>query len=103
MNLEEQIKLHQELSKKIAELEEKKQILGISILQQMQSKVLQVPGFLVRQYSRLCIKTSIEEARSLQATKVDEVIDKDKIKMLYNNGEPINGISEVRYIQISEK
>lgn len=102
MNLEEQIKLHKQLSKKIDELEEKRRHLGMTIMLHMQGKSLQVPGFLVRKFSRVSIKTTLEEARSLNATKLEEVIDKDKIKMLHNAGQPVNGISEIQYIQVSE-
>lgn len=102
MNLEEQIKLHKQISKQIEELEEKKRMLGLAIMQQMQNKILHIPGFIVRKFSRLLIKTSITEARSLNAIKMEEVVDKDKIKSLYNSGHPINGISETIYIQISE-
>lgn len=102
MNLEEQIKLHKQLSKQIDELEEKKRALGLAIMQQMQNKTLRIPGFLVRKFSRLSIKTSLEDARILNAIKIEEMVDKDKIKTLYNNGRPIGGISEIHYIQISE-
>ena len=102
MDLEAKIKLHKELSKKIEEMEEQKRSLSITIMQQMESKTLRVPGFLVRCCSRINIKLSIEEARSLNAVKVEEIVDKDKIKSLYNDGQPIKGVSEVHYIQISE-
>lgn len=103
MDLEDQIKLHKELSKKIEEMEDQKRVLGLAIMQQMQSKTLRIPGFLVRCCSRLSIKLSIEEARSLDAIKLEELIDKDKIKALYNSGQSINGVSEIQYIQISEQ
>lgn len=102
MNLEEQIKLHKQLSKQIDELEEKKRALGLAIMQQMQNKTLRIAGFLVRKFSRLSIKTSLEDARILNAIKIEEMVDKDKIKALYNNGQPIGGISEIHYIQVSE-
>lgn len=102
MSLEDQIRLHKELSRKIEELEEQKKALGMTILQQMQGrKSLQLAGFLVRRFDRLSIKLSIEEARSLNAVKVEEAVDKDKIKALYHNGHPIKGVSEIQYIQIS--
>jgi hypothetical protein len=103
MDLEEQIKLHKALSKKIEEMEEQKKALGLAIMQQMQSKTLQIPGFVVRCFNRLSIKLSIEEARSLNAIKLEEIVDKDKIKTLYNSGQLIKGVSEIQYIQITEK
>ena len=79
MRLEDQVKLHKELSKKIDELEAQKKELGLAIMQQMTSKVISLPGFVVRRYSRLSFKLTIEQARSLNATKIEETIDKDKI------------------------
>ena len=103
MNLEDQIKLHKALSKKIEELEEEKRILGLAIMQQMQSKTLRIPGFVVRCCNRLSIKLSIEEARSLNAVKLEELVDKEKIKSIYNSGQSITGVSEIHYIQITEQ
>lgn len=103
MELLNQIKLHKELSKKIEEMEAQKRALSISIMQQMQGKTLQVPGFFVRCYKRLTIKLSIEQARSLNAIKLEETVDKDKIKALYNDGHPIQGVNEIQYIQIVEQ
>jgi hypothetical protein len=101
--LENQIRLHKEISKKIDELETQKRQLGIAIMQQMQSKTLQIPGFFVRHCSRFSIKTSLEEARSFNAVRLEEAIDKDKIKALYNCGHQINGVTEIHYIQIQEQ
>lgn len=45
MNLEEQIRLHKEISQKIEELEEQKKALGQTIMQAMSSKSLQVDRY----------------------------------------------------------
>lgn len=103
MDLQHLIKQHKELSKKIEEMEEQKRALGAAIMQQMNNKTLQVPGYFVRLCNRLSIKLTIDEARYLNAVKMEEVVDKDKIKDLYNSGKPINGVSEIRYIQIVEQ
>ncbi len=71
-------------------------------MKQMQNKTLQIPGFLVRRCSRLSIKMTLEEARSINAICVEESIDKEKIKALYNCGNKINGVTEIHYIQIQE-
>jgi hypothetical protein len=102
MNLEEQIKAHKELSRKIEELEQQKKALGISIMRQMQDKSLRVSNYLVRRFMRLSFKVSLEQARTLNATKMEESVDKDKLKNLYQQNPSIQGISEVHYIQISE-
>jgi len=101
MNLEEQIRLHKEISLKIEDLEKQKKILGESIMQQMPGKALQVPGFLVKRFSRLSISISTEQARELNALILKETIDRDAIKRLYNTGLRIPGVSECHYIQIS--
>lgn len=101
MNLQDQVKLHKELSKKIEELESLKKDLGIAIMQQMTDNALRLPGFIIRRYNRICIKTTIEQARAFSAVKLEEIIDKDKIKALYKNGQSIDGVSEIQYIQIS--
>lgn len=101
--LEEQIRQHKEISKQIEALEEKKKVLGAQILQQMKEKTLKLGGFVVRHCSRLSISLSIEEARGYDAVKMEETLDKVKLKALYNAGHPINGIQEIHYIQISEQ
>ena len=78
MTLEEQISAYKEIGKKIDELEEKKKTLGVAIMQQMQGKKMEVAGYVVRRYSRLSIKISLEEARTLNAVKLEETIDKNK-------------------------
>lgn len=100
MNFEEQVRLYKELSQKIEAMEEEKRRLGAAIMQQMQSKTLQLPKYIVRCCSRLSIKMSLEEARSYNAIKLEETVDKDKIKALYHSGQQIDGISEIKYIQV---
>lgn len=62
---------------------------------------ISLPGFLVRRYNRLCIKLTIQQARTLNAIKLEETVDKDRIKDMYNKGQSIDGVSEIQYIQIS--
>lgn len=100
--LEEQIRLHKTISKRIAQLEEERKLLGLAIMQQMAGNVLNIPGYCVKRYKRMSIKLSIEDARSLNAVKLEEIVDKDKIKMLVSNGKSIPGVSETQFIQISE-
>lgn len=101
MNLEGQINAYNELRKKIEELEQQKKALGTAIMKQMEGKTMRVADYLVRRYSRLSIKLSIEEARTLDAIKMEETVDKDKIKALYQLGKLVPGVSEIEYIQIS--
>lgn len=103
MNLEEQIGKYNEIRKNIDELEQQKKALGIAIMEQMEGKTMQVAGYLVRRYSRLSIKLSLEEARIFNAVKMEEMVDKDKIKALHELGKPVPGVSEIQYIQISRE
>lgn len=100
MNLEEEIKLHKELSEKIEALEQQKKALALSIMQQMQGPCLKLAGYLVRRISRLSIKLSLEEARQYDAVKLEEIVDNNKIKALYHNGQSLKGVSEIHYIQV---
>lgn len=101
MNLESQIIQHKELSKKIEELEEQRKALGLTILRQMTGNSLQLGNFVIRRCNRLSIKLSVENARMLNAVKMEEIIDKDKIKALHHQGRTIEGVSEIQYIQIT--
>lgn len=101
MALEDLVRQHKEISLKIEELEAQKKALGQTILQAMNGKALQVGPYLVKRYSRLSISSTIDQARLYQAVKLDEVVDKDKLKVLYQNGAPIPGVKHIEYIQIS--
>ena len=103
MNLQDQIQQHKELSIRIEELEEQKKLLGQMIMQSMTGKLLQLGPYIVKRCSRLSITTPLEVARPLNAIKMEEVVDKDTIKALYNSGMPISGVKEVVYIQVSIK
>ena len=102
-DLQDQVRLHKELSKKIEELESQKKDLGAAIMQQMTDKLMVLPGFVVRRCNRLTIKLTIDQARALSAIKLEETVDKEKIKALYHSGQSISGVSEIQYIQIATK
>lgn len=98
--LEEQVRLHKELSEKIEELETLKKTLGQSILKKMTTKSLQVGNYLVKQYTRLSITTTPDEARFYNAVKLEEVVDKEKIKALFKSGTLIPNVKMCEYIVI---
>ena len=103
MDLEEKIKIYMELGRKIEELEQQKKLLNLDILQQIPEKSIQTADSIVRKCKRLIIKTSLEEARLFEATKMTETVDKEKIKDLHQLGQSIPGLSEIQYIQISPR
>lgn len=57
----------------------------------------------MRRCERLNISTDLNQARAWEATKMQEVADKDKLKQLYQDGHDIPGISKTCYIQVSSK
>lgn len=101
MQLEHQLKIYKDIANKINALEEQKKMLGAAILAQMQSDKLIIADYTVRRYERLSIKLTLDEARSLNAVKTEEVVDKDKIKAMHELGQPIQGVSVTRFIQVT--
>ena len=101
MSLEEQIVEYRELVKTIDELEERKKALASAILGQMETKTVKFSGLVAHKYKRLSIKLTVEEARIFDAVKMEEVIDRDRIKILYESGEPIPGVSEMQYLRVA--
>lgn len=101
MNLEELLKEYKAIGKKVDELEDRKEALKAAIMQQMTEPTVRIAGYTVRRYNRMIIKTPIEEARALGAIKIEETVDKDKIKALLQLGHAIQGISEIQYLSVS--
>lgn len=101
MELEEQVKAYKAIVHKIDELEAEKKALAGLILQQLDGTISQkIAGFTVRRCQRFMIKLSIEEARVFGAVKMEECVDKGKIKELYQKGEPVTGVSIMEYLQV---
>jgi hypothetical protein len=99
--LEDLVRMHKEKSFKIQELELEKKALGVLILRQMTGKKLDVSDYTVRRYGKLSIKLTLEQARLYDAVKMEEIIDRDRIKELHEKGEKIEGVSEIEYITVS--
>ncbi|MBI3508508.1 MAG: hypothetical protein HY069_02575 [Chlamydiia bacterium] len=70
-------------------------------MRQMEGKQMRVADYIVRKYRRLAIKLSLEDARIISATKMEEVVDKEKIKELHRQGDVIPGVSEFEYISVA--
>lgn len=102
MSIEQQVKEYKTLSAQIAELDARRKALGKEILQQMPAyaKCHYVDEWVVRRYSRVTIKTTLEEAKGLGLSKVEEVVDKDKIKELFERGQMIPNVSKTEYITV---
>lgn len=105
MLLEEKVFKYKKLQDQIRQLEEEKQKLQHEILEAFpkEESAIHVAGFEVKRYSRFSIKTSIEDARAFDATKFEEIIDKEKIKKLVKSGLFISDVSETSYFMIRSK
>lgn len=103
MTIEEKIQLYKSLGKQIEELEEQKKLLAKEILQAIpqDTKMVRIADYNVRRISRLSIKISLENARLLDAVKMEEVIDKDRIKELYEKGHELPDVSEYSILNIA--
>jgi hypothetical protein len=102
-SLEEKVRAYKELRAKVEELEQQRKLLVQEILLEMpqDEKAIRVAEYLVKRTSRLSIMTSLQDARELEAVKMQEVIDKKKIKQLHEIGHPVPGVSELHYITVT--
>ncbi len=103
MELEDKVAKYKEVGMQIAELEKQKKLLVAEILQYIpkETKSIQVAGLTIKRVRRLSIRTSLGAAKLLDALKIQEVVDKEKIKLLYEQGQEIPDVSEFEYIQVS--
>lgn len=103
MELEAIVIAYKELTRQIDALEEKKKALSEEIIRAvpLEAKSVRVADYVVRRYSRLSIKTSLEVARVLDAVKMEETVDKEKIKQIYLQGEAVPDVKEIQYINVS--
>jgi len=102
MIIEEKIGAYKALRREIEELEKKKKILSAAILSVMPKEVntLSIAGHIIKRLSRLSIQIPLEKARALGAIKIEESVDKEKIKDLVAKGHSILGVTEIKYIQV---
>jgi len=103
--LEEKIKDYKELKEKLEELEEKRKALASELLNLMpkETKTIRVLDHLVKRMTRLSIRISLDQAREIGAVKMEEVVDKEKVKELFELGHSIPDVSEIQYLQVSTK
>ncbi len=101
MSLEEKMIAYREICQKIHQLEEEKKTLSQSILKEMPTKKMVFPNYIARIYKRLSIHIPMEQARMLDATKMIEQVDKDKIKEIHNSGVVLEGVKEISYLVVS--
>jgi|JI9StandDraft_1071089.scaffolds.fasta_scaffold04512_9 hypothetical protein len=102
MCLEEKILKYKELQVELKKLEEEKEKVYAEILQSFShdEKEIFSENYRVKKCVRINIKTTLDEARALQATKTEELVDKDKIKELLHSGITVPNVTEATYFFI---
>ena len=102
MSLETKIARYVELRQQIEELENQKKALMSEVLELLpqETPTVSIPGYRIKRASLLTIKTSLESAKQFGAVKMKEVVDKEKIKKLYLEGQNPPDVSEVHFIQV---
>lgn len=102
---EEKVAEYLELKKRIQELEARKKALSLEILEGIpeESRRIDLSMCWVRRASIFSIKTSMDHALELGAVRIEQVIDKEKLKKLYQSGQKPPGVSEVHFIQVYSK
>jgi hypothetical protein len=86
-----------------AELNKQKRELSEAIISEISNGTLETDDCKATCRSRLSIRTSLEEARKLGATKMVEQVDKKKIKELYLSGVSIEGVEKRPSLVVKSK
>lgn len=104
-SLEEKVLAYKELRAKISALEEERQKVYQEILAAFPENelIIEAENFRIKKHTRLTIRTTVEEARAFNATKVDEIVDKDKIKKLVFSGTFVPNVTEASYFFIHDR
>lgn len=103
MDLAEKIATYKNLIRQIEMLVEEKQKISQEIIAEMPDKRFETDEFRAFRYQRLSIRPSLELARQLDATKMEEQIDKEKIKQIFHSGVSIEGVEMRSYLNVSVK
>lgn len=102
-SLEALLRAYKEISEQIRQLERQKAEMSRALLNSFPTelKKYSTPQFRVFRQKRLNIKTTLEEARLYNAVKLQEVVDKDRLRSLCLLGEEIPGISYSEYVLVN--
>jgi hypothetical protein len=84
-------------------LNQDKKKLTQAIISEMSDEEMETADFKVACHPRLSIRTTLEEARKLGATKMVEQVDKEKIKELYLSGIPVAGVKKLPVLSVKPK
>jgi hypothetical protein len=104
MSLEEKILKYKETQEQIKKLEEEKKKAYEEILNSFTPDKDEIfsKSFRVKKHSSIKIKINVTEARAFQATKKEEVVDKEKIKELVSSGVCVPNVTESAYFFIHD-
>lgn len=103
MDLAQKIAAYKQLIVAIEALEKEKQRISQEILAEMPDKRFDTAEFRAIRYQRLSIRPTLELARMLDATKMEEQIDKEKIKQIFYSGVFIEGVEMRSYLTVTPK
>ncbi|MFQ5730057.1 MAG: hypothetical protein ACE5GN_06825 [Waddliaceae bacterium] len=103
-SLEARLRAYKELSSKIRELEQPRKQIGQELLHNFPVglKKYSTPHFRVFRQERINVKTTLEDAHRYRAVKVEETVDKERLKALHNSGQPIPGVTRTEFVQVRE-
>lgn len=98
----DKIQRYKEIQQQIENLEEAKKSLVAEVLEMMPKELacVEVPGYTVKRVKRLSVRMSVEQAESLGVAKMEKVVDRQKIKAFFDQGQSLPGVSEISYIQV---
>lgn len=103
MDLAEKIATYKQLIRQIGILEEEKRKISQEIIAEMPEKRFESAEFKAIRYQRLSIRPPLELARLLHATRMEEQVDKEKIKQIFHSGVHIEGVEMRSYLLVSAK
>lgn len=103
MDLSEKVAAYKRLISQIETLEEEKRNIAAQIIEEMPGSKFETAEFKATRYQRLSIRLSLEKARELQATKMEELVDKEKIKKMFHSGATMEGVEMRSYLLVSAK
>lgn len=98
----DKVHAYKQIQRSIEELEAQKKLLGEEILELMPNDLstVHLSAYRVQRVNRLSIRISVKDAEAFEAVKTEKVVDREKIKQLFKQGENIPGVSEINYIQV---
>ena len=101
--LENKLQQHRTITEQIKMLEQQKKALSQEILASWPTatKKVSTAHYSVSRQKNFSIKTSLDDARLFDAVKIEEVIDRARLREIYKSGTPVPGISATEYVLVT--